>query len=347
MNEHLHLAAADVLAYLMTTTNEVQPHEAQERLRAVQARHPETVMELVWELESYDHSFHYDVLVRPGTGPTLSMSVCRDQSLPWPLRGVRRWTDANLVQVNGRMLTMEDAVAFLDVLWNEAPILERIVEACLIREELEKRPIEVSDEELQTGMDGLRRTHKLYTADDTHRWMQQRGMNHEQLERLVVGNLTCAKLRTRVAEERTASYFEAHRDELDIAYIARIECADEATARGLHHRIASGAIDFFEGAQQQFLASTNHECFTFETLRRRDSREDLGAAIFAGACGDVVGPFRVGRSHVVARLLSMRPARRDEATNAVIEQILFDQWIAERRRSASVTWHWGQVRDAA
>ena len=46
---------------------------------------------------------------------------------------------------------------------------------------------------------------------------------------------------------------------------------------------------------------------------------------------------------MVARVLAFRPAVADDATRAAIEQILFDEWLAERRARANVTWHWGQA----
>src|ERR1700704_6061457 len=105
MSDPMNRAVCAALTYLAKMTRDgVRPDDAQRRLRIVEANHPEVRMQLLWEVESYDNSVHYDVLVRPESGDTISISVCRDHALPWPLRGVGRWTEANLVQVNGRML---------------------------------------------------------------------------------------------------------------------------------------------------------------------------------------------------------------------------------------------------
>jgi len=350
MTETMQRAVVDVLAYLMSLSQDpVLPAEAQRGLRLVQTQHPELALELVWEVEAYDQSLHYDVLVQSAAGDTVSVSHCAGGGgLPWPLRGVRRWSDANLLQVDGKMLTMEEAVGFLDILWSEAPIMERMVNACLIREELVRRPIEIGDAELQSGMDDLRRAKQLYTAADTERWMHERGMTHAQVEQLVAGTLMCAALRRRLAEGRVASYFEAHHAELDTAHVATIESGDEDAARRLHREIASGDVAFLVAAQQQFLATTQPARALFTTLRRRTATDALGQAVFAAAPGDVVGPVRIGARYVIAQVLAVRPAQPDEASRAEIEQILFDAWLAERRQTAKVTWHWGAARpDAA
>jgi putative peptide maturation system protein len=297
-------------------------------------------MELVWEEEAYDGSMHYDVLLRPGDGTTVSVSSCRDGALPWPLRGVRRWSDADLAQINGQLLKMQDAVTYLDVVWDQAPIGNRLIETALLREELDRHAVELDDEELQLGMDGLRRTHKLHDAEATRRWMQQRGLTHEQLERIVMDSLTYGKLRARVAEGRVERYFEDHRAELDTASVAQIECADAVSAGRLARAIAAGEVGFFEAAQQQFLAAPAQVRIAFATVRRREAGE-LATPLFAAAAGDVVGPISVGDRHVITRVLSLTPARLDEPTRAAVVSLLFEEWLVERRRTADITWFWG------
>ena len=65
-----------------------------------------------------------------------STDVCRT-GLPWPLRGVRRWTDADVLRVNGRTVKFQEAVACLELMWTEVPIAQRLVNACLLDAELE------------------------------------------------------------------------------------------------------------------------------------------------------------------------------------------------------------------
>jgi hypothetical protein len=102
------------------------------------SRHANVMMRLLWEVQSYDGSVHYDVLVSSRGGETISLSLSLARSLPWPLRGILRWTEADLVQVNGRRLTIESATCFLDVLWNKIPLMEKIVDLCLLKDELER-----------------------------------------------------------------------------------------------------------------------------------------------------------------------------------------------------------------
>jgi hypothetical protein len=146
------------------------------------------------------------------------------------------------------------------------------------------------------------------------------------------------KLRTRVTAGRVETYFEEHRDELATAHLARIECTDAVSAQRLYREIVAGEVEFFEAAQRRFLAA-QQERTLFATLRRRDVSAALGAAVFAASPGDVVGPGDEGV--VVTRVLAVTQARLDASTRAAIEEILFEEWLAERRRAARITWHWG------
>ncbi len=322
MNEKLQRATDHALAFLMTLDG-VQPGDAQRRLRTIQVQHPDIGLELVWEQESYDGSLHYDALVR-ADGATVSVSVCRDGALPWPLRGVRRWSDADLVQVNGRILTMQDVVTLLDVVWREAPILERLVDVSLIRDELEQRPIEPSDAELQRGLDDLRRAHGLHDAAATQRWMQERGLTHERLEELINERVTMERLRDQVANGRVEAYFEAHRADFDTAHVARIECLDEDDAQ----RIVDGDLDFLAAGQQQFLADPTKNRSLFATVRHCEVGHAEPGTL-----------SRQGR--VVTQVLAVVPGRLDSATRAKIKDALMEAWLAERRCAAHVTWFWG------
>jgi putative peptide maturation system protein len=341
----LQLAVADALAYLMTVHRDgLAPEEAQGRLRLLRGPHADTRMQLLWDQQAYDGSVHYDLLLEPkGGGGTVSLSWCPDSAVPWPLRGVHRWSDAELLRVNSVVLRVEDAVTFLDCVWREAPLRTRMIDVCLIREELAREPIEIGDEELQQAMDDFRRERGLATAEITQRWLQAQGLTHERFEELVLEERLLARLRARIAAGRVESAFAARRGQLEVARVARLDGAGEAEARALHRRIAGGEVDLLAAAAERFAAGGGAAPSLFATLRRCDAAQDpLAAAVFAAAPGDLVGPVRVGAEWTLARVLSVTPAELDAPTRARVEELLFEEWLAERRRTAIIDWNWGQ-----
>src|SRR6185295_2519935 len=99
MNETIQQTVVDTLDYLMTLVrDEIPPEDAQSGLRPLQKQYSGVGMQLIWEEETYDRSVHYDALINLPDEGTISISYCDDRAKPWPLRGVHRWSDADLVR---------------------------------------------------------------------------------------------------------------------------------------------------------------------------------------------------------------------------------------------------------
>jgi putative peptide maturation system protein len=237
------------------------------------------------------------------------------------------------------------AIACLDVLWNEAGIAERLVNACLIQEALVADPVELSAAELQEAMDAFRRAQGLLDVEETYRWMAARGLTLEQLERLVGDEAAVAGLRARVAAGGVDAHFAAHRAEWDTIRFARVEFADGASARRTLAEIDRGAIDFYRAAERQ-AAHDPAPAALFATLRRGEAPRGWDA-LCAAEPGAVVGPLPCGERSALARVLAVIPARLDDRTREAIERHLFAAWLAERRRAARIEWFWGHVQRTA
>jgi putative peptide maturation system protein len=337
------LAATELLRAL--ADEDARPDQAMARLGALRAAYPALGVDLLWEEETYDASVHYDLLLtRAGEG-TISMSYCAERALPWPMRGVHRWREGDLVRVNETFLTVDRAVATIDFIWDQAPIVERLINACLIDQELARRPIELTDEEHQRAMDAFRRAHRLYQADETHRWMERRGLSMEALEKLVAGEALVARLRERVAAGQVEAYFEEHRADLDAARIARFAVADMEGGVQIATAIRERQLDFYVAAERQALAGDDATSGggLFEIVRRGEASPALAKAVFVAEIGAVVGPVATDEGFTIARVLDLVPARLDGPTRLAVERRLFAAWLEERRRTARIEWFWGNA----
>jgi putative peptide maturation system protein len=341
MADPLTPALGAALDYLKALNRDgVRPAEARARLQGLRGRYPEARVDLLWEEEACDRSVHYDALLyREGDG-TVSLSYCPERTLPWPLRGVQRWSEMNLVRVNATVLKVDQAVALLDFAWGDAPVLRRLVHAAVVREALERDPVSVSDEDMQRALDGFRRVHRLYRAADMRRWMEQRGLTQEKLEGLVAEMAQLAALRSRVTAGRVEEYFDAHRADFDTASLAQFAVPDADGARQIADEIRTGAVDFYAAAERSFLAGGPAAGDLFATVRRGKVSPELAAALDA-APGEVVGPIRRGDGYVIVRVLSRTPARLDGPTRAAVQDALFELWLEERRATAAIEWYWG------
>lgn len=334
-------ALCATLDYLRDLSRDrIGPHEARTLLQGLRSRYPETRIDLLSEEEACDRSVHYDALLHCAGEGTVSLSFCPEQTLPWPLRGVQRWSEMNLVRVNATILKVDQAVAMLDFMWDDAAMLKRLVHACLIREALDQDPVTPTDEELQRALNAFRRVHRLYKAEDMYHWMEQRCLTQEKLECLVTELAEVAALRNRVTAGRVEEYFARHHADFDTVSLAQFAIADQATAQRIGEQVRNGELDFYTAAEQCFLAAgpTEYPCLT--TVRR--SQISLGLSIaFDSAPGTILGPQRSNEKYLLARVLSHSAAPLNEPTRAAIQELLFEEWLEERRKNSSIEWYWG------
>ena len=261
---------------------------------------------------------------------------------------------AQILNLEAKMLLVlpvSQAVACLDFVWDQAPLVDRLVNVCLIQEELAREPIELSEAELQLAMDAFRRARGLATARDTVQWMARRGITHTELEALVGDEATIAKLRARIADGRVEAYFRMHQAEFDTAHIARIAFGSEAEALAATELARTGVLGFFAVAQSVFTADTlprspssdslrHSPSAAFEVLQRSLSTTPAVEAIFAAEPSEVVGPVWDGQAYILALVLSLTRAQLDASTHATIERHLFEEWLADRRAQADIEWFW-------
>ncbi|MGI5240494.1 TIGR04500 family putative peptide maturation system protein [Dactylosporangium sp. CA-139066] len=288
--------------------------EVRARVDALRARHPEAGLRLLWQREEYDGSLHYDLLVRqPATDAgVVSLSWCPDDTLPWPLRGVQRGGEMLLVRVNGFELDVADAIGFLDLLWQDAALRDRLVDTCLVRLALDADGTELDDAALQEAADAFRRARGLLTLEDTRAWMARERLSDQQFEDLVAHQAGVARLRERVTAGRVDAELAADPGRYEQLRLVRVEAADEAAAARL-----AAAPDLLAAAAADFTAGVG-PAPVLMTVTRADLEPVLA------------GDF------VVTAVLGVQPATRE-----AVSRRLFADWLAEQRAAARIEWNWG------
>ncbi|SNT62161.1 putative peptide maturation system protein [Streptosporangium subroseum] len=316
----------------------LEPGRAREALGELRERYPEAVFRLLWQREEYDGSLHYDLLIKESEHGTVSLSWCPDRALPWPLRGVHRASELLLLRVNGVDMQIPDAIAQLDFLWDEARLTDRLVTACLLQEELYESPIAFSEAELQEAVDAFRRARGLVTAQVTREWMELHSLSVRDLEELVAGEAAVARLRDRVTAGQVESYFAEHRGEFDRVRVARLVYSDQTHARRAAEQVLDGA-DFYAVAEREFLTGRASGDLFGDLPADELGQGEKGVV----EAGDVLGPIPLGDEFAVLKVLSVETAALDDRTRQRVGRVLFDEWIAERRKSAKIEWFWGNT----
>jgi putative peptide maturation system protein len=283
----------------------------------------------------------FDAIIDQPDG-TLVIRCCPDRGVPFALHGAQRMSDRDLVRVDGEVLSVGQAIALLDFVWSERPLLRRLLDSCIVRAVLRAAPSELDDAAVQAALDRIRARNGLYSAEATRRWMAERRMTHEMLEVYAEEQAAILALRDRVVGASVAPHFAAHRADYDVAILARVVIPDDARHRALVEHILAerlglaAAIGCVVGAARQLAPDE----LAITRVRRRDLTSALREAVFERpaehlqAVGD-------GERLVLVHVLALHPAELDEATAEQIAAELFDAWLAQRRAAARVEWNWG------
>jgi putative peptide maturation system protein len=333
---------ADVLGSLdEITKSQMQPTQALAHFHNVRMRHLDSSLELVWEDQSFDGSVHYDALIRPaGANQTISVSVCPDDALPWALRGLHRWRDSELLRVNGITMAVEQAISQLDVLWEKAPLMQRLVDSCIIEGELQRRHVEVSASDIQAAFDSMRRRRGLFTVDALQAWIRNSGVTMAALQDLATKRARAAKLRQLVVGDRAESHFAAHSHDFDEIKLALFQARSAEAAQRIAREICDGQSTFATAAQTAFVSGSG-QGLSFRALERRAARSEFGSLdITAGA----VQVLELDDQFWVVQVLAVQQAEKSPATLERVKAELFRDWLAQQRSAAKVEWFWGDAQ---
>ena len=172
------------------------------------------------------------------------------------------------------------------------------------------------------------------------RWLRDHGTSQVQLEAHLRDEVARDGLRRRVAAGRETAYFRDNRAAFNRAQVARIHVAQHEPAARLYERLRREPAMFLQAAQERFLANQVEDSL-FVTILRRDLSPEQATSMFAAEPGHVIAPFPSRDGFELVQVLRLLPAELDAATSAQIRDILFEEWLEEKRRTARVEWFWG------
>ena len=329
VHELLRAAAADPTSTVLSLGEEVATLISPSGLRS----------EVLHDFEEVSGDSHFDILVHASDGTT-SISYAPRQETPWPLRGARRRSEQDVVSVNEQMMTLQDVAILLDVMWDDTPLLERIIDEALIRKEIADRKIEMSQAERQADVDAFRSEHALHDADAMRAWLRVRGLSLWEFSEWVTQQSSRRKLRNAVAMERLAST-SALSDSYDarIAVLLRYGPVSESEAQLVAAECRSGARTLLRVVADK-LAKGERIMSPVCVMTRDGSGSEYVAQALGSGVGTILGPVPNGTQCDLFEVLAIggggRPLRE------TLNDALFAQWLAEQRAKAAIHWSWGR-----
>jgi putative peptide maturation system protein len=332
-------AICAIAEYVQSITLRQPSHEdAQAELSALTEAWAGLRARVVSSCEEYDSSRHFDVLLSDADG-TYTVSFAAADGLPWPLRGVHRWNEGDLLRVNGTTLRVQQAIASLDFLWERDDLLDHLVNVCLVDDELAARaPFPVDDVDLQARLDEFRRARGLFTAADTHQWLARHGVSHRQLERRLADALRVELLAEQVVGDAVADYLRG-RANLGIFPAMLASARSQEDLHELTHRAADLA-SWLTWAVTPCGDRREVRCYRIDAFEATPSLAVLASDDVPVGTVSQVFPHK----EAYVRACKLGPTEQPEPSPELTRRMrdrLFADWLAERRRCADVEWYWG------
>jgi putative peptide maturation system protein len=313
-------------------------------MEQLQRQHPALELDLAAAPNDFDGSQDLHLLIAGLVEGTVSMAYDPPEALPWPLRGLQRWSNDLLGTVDGHPVTVGEAMVLVECLGTDVPVIRRIVDNAVLKRELRRRGVRPDDREVAEAAEALRRTLGLYRGEAFRAWLGERGMSEEVFLNQARDAAALQILRRQVvgAEGEAEAYFRAHPDIFATVTLALSSYPDEGRAREALQVPADDSSSALP-AVLRALEVPEATGVLVTVTRSRICRlpPEQAEALTNPRQGDRRGPLRTRTGWVVAQVLELAPARFDDETRRAVEDVLFGEWLSARRRAARIQWYWG------
>ncbi|GLX02847.1 TIGR04500 family putative peptide maturation system protein [Microtetraspora sp. NBRC 16547] len=313
--------AVELLRGLRRRRSAVQ--EARNAVAEWSARHPAAQAQLVVDVRPGTPVVDYDLLLNHPGGGTVAVSTPVDDGVPWLMDHSTHWAAGYLLSVDRVRVPVAEALAMTRTLSRrDKAVHDEIVEQCIVNNEVLADDEPVGDDELREAAEEIRRMWRLHDRAATLAWLAEMGMSGPQFEAFIAGVARRRRFRRRKEAELGPAYLSAHRPDFDLVRALWATGAQPVNGELLH---GLGGLLGYGEAQV--------------TLGERRAR-DLPGPLRDAPMGTVIGPVRHGDGYLTGIVLERRPAEEDPATVAEAGAAAFADWLAARRRVASIEWHW-------
>ncbi|MGI5154222.1 TIGR04500 family putative peptide maturation system protein [Microbispora sp. CA-102843] len=287
------------------------------------ATHPEARAQLVVGLRPDSPLVDYDLLVEHPQGGTVALSASPDDGVPWPAEHSAHWAAGYLVTVDRVRLRVAEALMLLPRRpYGDRDVHDEIVEQCLLMNETLEDGEPLDDADIRAAAEEFRAGHGLRDRASTLAWLVEMSLSGEQFEAFIAGIARRRRFRRRKETELAPGHFAAHRCDFDrvrALWVTGSQPVNGELLRGVGGLVGCGDA--------------------VVTVGERWAR-DLPAPLRHAAHDTLIGPVAHGDGYLTGIVLERRVARDDPGTLAAAGETAFGEWLAGRRRQASIEWHW-------
>ncbi len=239
-----------------------------------------------------------------------------------------------MVDFSGIDISVDEMVSLLrrDLQFNT--ICQKVLSISIIREEAAQRSLEVSEQEIQSECDSIRRELRLESAEKTFEWLIEQHLSADEWEESIRDRLLAQKLADTLFQAVAKAKFEQNKLDYDQVELYRIIVPNFQLAQELIYQIEENEINFFEAAHTFDIDPLRRAYCGYEgQLSRWALEPDIAASIFEATPHEVIGPFPLKEGHA---LYFIDKFITPELTDSLYQEIRdreFKQWLASEIKS--------------
>ncbi len=245
----------------------------------------------------------------------------------------------DLVKIDDEVITSDDFIKLLKLTGRYDGLIEEVLKDKLTVHAAKRQKITITPEELQERADQIRRVWGLHRAQDTFKWLEDRGLTLEELEQFVSEMLYHEKVMAKVGrDDAVEAYFKLNSPKFDCIDISHILTDSEGKARELMAILEDDPESFPEMAREHSLADTSEEGGYIGKVLRGALQPEVEGKVFNAAEGDLLGPFPSADENLFEIFIvnAKKQAELDDETREEVKRIIRDEWLATQAREHGI-----------
>jgi len=200
----------------------------------------------------------------------------------------------------------------------------------------EENGIAAGQEEIQEAVNDWRVVNGLYQASEVTNWLTERALTMDDLAEFARMKALKERVRQHVVTGKAERYFTEHRSRFEAVALSQIVVNERGLARELRFKLLEGEPLYMLARAYSIDESSRLAGGYIGRKERTQLPEAIEAQAFGAAPGTIAGPLEIDKQFYVIKVEEIYPAELNGDTRARIERILFDEWLAARRKEANV-----------